>query len=114
VAEFADAVRIVRESRVERRRGLAPFTVSKRVYIAVGGDRTRTGRRLEDWFGRFYRTSGLSEKVAVWGEPDDCVTRLSEVAARGADLIILNPVFDEMEQIERLASQVLPRVQGRD
>jgi alkanesulfonate monooxygenase SsuD/methylene tetrahydromethanopterin reductase-like flavin-dependent oxidoreductase (luciferase family) len=84
------------------------------VYIAVGGDRTRTGRRLEDWFGRFYRTSGLAEKVAVWGEPDECVTRLSEVAARGADLIILNPVFDEMDQIERLASEVLPRVHGRD
>jgi probable F420-dependent oxidoreductase len=114
VAEFAEAVRLVREGLAERGRDPASFTVSKRVYIAVHGDRTRTGRRLEDWFGRFYRTSGLAEKVAVWGGPEECADRLSEVAARGAELIILNPVFDEQEQIERLASEVLPRIGSRE
>jgi probable F420-dependent oxidoreductase len=114
VGEFAEAVRIVRDCLAERGRDLAQFRISKRVYIAVHGDRTRAGRMLEEWLGRFYRTTGLADKVAVWGEPEECVARLSEVAARGADLIILNPVFEELEQMERLATEVLPWVQSRD
>jgi probable F420-dependent oxidoreductase len=114
VAEFAESVRIVRDRLVDRGRDPARFTVSKRVYIAVHGDRARAGRRLEEWFSRFYRTSGLAEKVAVWGEPEECIVRLSEVAAAGAELIILNPVFEEVRQIERLATEVLPQVRRQD
>ena len=49
----------------------------------------------------------------MWGAPAECVTALSHVVAAGADLIILNPVFDEREQIERLAQEVIPSLQER-
>jgi probable F420-dependent oxidoreductase len=113
LTEFAEAVRIVHDGLADSGRDPAHFTVSKRVYVAVHSDRAQAGRRLEEWFSRFYRTTGLAEKVAVWGEPEECIARLSEVAASGAHLIILNPVFDEREQVERLATEVVPRVQTR-
>ena len=36
---------------------------------------------------------------------------LREVAeAAGAELILLNPVFDEAEQMERLVAEVMPKL----
>ena len=51
-----------------------------------------------------------AEPVAVTGPPDACVRGLREVADAGAELILLNPVFDEAEQMERLAAEVIPQV----
>jgi hypothetical protein len=33
-----------------------------------------------------------------------------EVADAGAELILLNPLFDEGEQMERLAAEVVPQL----
>jgi hypothetical protein len=49
--------------------------------------------------------SGL-EAVAVYGPPDACVRGLRELTEAGAELILLNPVFDEVEQMERLVAEV--------
>jgi hypothetical protein len=38
------------------------------------------------------------------------VAGLREVAEAGADLILLNPLFDEAEQMERLAAEVVPQL----
>ena len=35
---------------------------------------------------------------------------LREVAEVGAELILLNPVFDEAEQMERLMAEVVPKL----
>lgn len=35
---------------------------------------------------------------------------LREVAEAGAEMILLNPLFDEAEQMERLAAEVLPHL----
>jgi probable F420-dependent oxidoreductase len=110
LAEFTEAVRILHRLLADRGRDPALFPISKRVYVAVDSNRRRAGVRLEEWFGRFYGTSGLAAKVAVWGEPQECIDALAAVAARGAQLIILNPVFDELEQLERLTTEVMPHV----
>ena len=36
--------------------------------------------------------------------------QLAEVAAAGAGLILLNPLFDEAGQMERLAAEVIPQL----
>ena len=46
----------------------------------------------------------------VYGPPDACVRSLREVAEAGAELILLNPVFDEAEQMERLMAEVMPKI----
>jgi hypothetical protein len=38
------------------------------------------------------------------------VQGLHEVALAGAELILLNPLFDEAHQMERLAAEVVPQL----
>src|SRR5213592_2703513 len=80
--------------------------------IAVDDDTQRARRRIGESLHRFYpffELSGL-EAVAVYGPPDACVRGLREVAQAGAELILLNPVFDEAEQMERLVAEVMPKL----
>jgi alkanesulfonate monooxygenase SsuD/methylene tetrahydromethanopterin reductase-like flavin-dependent oxidoreductase (luciferase family) len=48
--------------------------------------------------------------VSVWGEPQECVERLSEIVAAGVGFLMLNPVFDELEQLELFASALAPKL----
>jgi len=110
--QFAEQVPIVRQALAEAGRDAASFKIGKRVYIAVDDDGQRARRRIGDTLLRFYpffELSGL-EAVAVYGPPDACVRGLREVAEAGAELILLNPVFDEAEQMERLVAEVVPKL----
>jgi alkanesulfonate monooxygenase SsuD/methylene tetrahydromethanopterin reductase-like flavin-dependent oxidoreductase (luciferase family) len=84
--------------------------VGKRVYVAVDRDRERAGRRLAEYFGAFYGRPQLAAEVSVWGSVDQCVAGLREVVDAGARLLMLNPVFDELEQLETLVGDVVPRL----
>jgi len=110
VSAFAAVVGRLRAALERRHRDPSSFPISKRVYIAVDEDETRAIRHLETWFGRFYRDPTLARRVAVWGSSAYCVERLAEIAGAGARLLVLNPVFDESEQVDRLAEDVLPRL----
>jgi hypothetical protein len=46
--------------------------------------------------------------VTVTGPPADCVRGVREVAEAGAGMILLTTLFDETEQMERLATEVIP------
>ena len=48
-----------------------------------------------------------TQQVAVSGTPDACLRGPREVAEAGAELILLNPLFDGNEQMERLASLLI-------
>lgn len=109
-AAFAEEVTRLRELLAETGRDPAAFAIGKRVYVAVDPDRARAGRRLAEWFGAFYGRPELGAAVAIRGEPAECVDRLREVLAAGAGLLLLNPVFDELDQMERLASEVAPKL----
>lgn len=109
-AQFTDEVRALHRLLEEARRDPATFEVGKRVYVAVGQDRARAAKRLADWFGAFYGKPELAERVSVWGAPEECVDRLAEIVAGGAKFLILNPVFDEMEQLEQFASEIAPKL----
>ncbi|HET7341543.1 MAG TPA: LLM class flavin-dependent oxidoreductase [Methylomirabilota bacterium] len=108
-AAFAGQVRTLRELRAGSPR---PFPIGKRVYLAIDRDRERAGRRLAEWFGAFYGRPALAEEVAVWGDAETCATGLRAVTDAGASFLLLNPVFDELEQLERLAADVAPRLAG--
>ena len=107
---FLEEVRVLRGLLAEAGRDPSQFGVGKRVYIAVDADRRRAERRLADWFGAFYGRRELAEQVAVRGEPAECVDRLREIVEGGARFLMLHPVFDEPEQLERLAAEVAPKL----
>ena len=109
-ATFAREVGLLRGLLAEAGRDPGTVDVGKRVYVAVDRDRERAGRRLAEWFGAFYGRPQLAAEVSVWGSVDDCVTGLREVVAGGARLLMLHPVFDELEQLEVLAAEVAPRL----
>jgi probable F420-dependent oxidoreductase len=94
----------------EARRDPAGFAVSKRVYVAVDGDRDRAERRLRDWFGLRYRSPELGSRVGVWGSSAECVEKLAAVTRAGARHLLLNPMFDDMEHLEVLAREVVPHL----
>jgi len=102
-AAFADEVRQLRTLLADARRDPATFPIGKRVYIAVDADRGRAARRLAEWFGAFYGKPELAEQVCVWGDAAQCAEGLREIVAGGAQFLMLNPVFDELEHLDRLA-----------
>jgi alkanesulfonate monooxygenase SsuD/methylene tetrahydromethanopterin reductase-like flavin-dependent oxidoreductase (luciferase family) len=110
--QFAEQVPIVRQALAEAGRDATSFRIAKRVYIAVDDHAERARRRIGETLHRFYpsfESSGL-EAISVYGPPDACVRGLREVAEAGAELILLNPVFEEAEQMERLVAEVVPKL----
>jgi alkanesulfonate monooxygenase SsuD/methylene tetrahydromethanopterin reductase-like flavin-dependent oxidoreductase (luciferase family) len=110
-ASFVEQVRTVRSSLLEAGRDATSFGIAKRVYVAVDDDPERARKRMAGALIDFYGEHGQSLlPVAVTGTPTDCVAGLQEVADAGAELILVNPLFDIVEHMERLAAEVLPKV----
>ena len=94
----------------EAKRDPATFAISKRVYLAVDNDRNRAAQRLRTWFGVRYKNADMASRVAVWGNKAECLDRLGELVKAGAQHLMLNPVFDEMEHVELLAREIMPQL----
>lgn len=109
-ADFKTNVQALGEALAEAKRDPATFMIGKRVYVAIDKDRAVAARRLREWFGLYYGQADLAERVSVWGSVEECAGGLRDIAAAGARLLVLNPVFGLLEQMEILASEVIPRV----
>ena len=111
-AQFAEQVQIVRGELARHGRDPASFPIAKRVYIAVDDDPGRAHDRMAAALDRLYGYFGLPDltPVSVFGPPDACVRGLRDVAEAGAGLILVNPLFDDEEQMERLAGKVIPQL----
>jgi probable F420-dependent oxidoreductase len=106
----------VRESEMIRRfvdegkRDPTTFGIAKRVYLAVDNDRSRAERRLREWFGRRYKNADLGPRVSIWGSRDECTEKIQEIVRAGAQHIVFNPMFDEMEHLEICAKEIMPHL----
>lgn len=107
---FRERVPLIRQFLSEAKRDPATFPVSKRVYLAIDSDRNRALQRLREWSQWHYGRAELADRVAIWGDTREVVAGLREVREAGAEMILLNPVFDEMEQMEILAREVVPEI----
>ena len=107
-AQFRDHAQIVRAELERRGRDVESFPIAKRVYIAIDDVPERAERRLREWFGAWYGRADMGSEVSVWGSLEDCVEGLMEIVEAGAGMLMLNPVFDYEEHLERLASEVAP------
>ena len=111
-ADFTEQVKVLRQSLAEDGQDAGSFPVAKRIYIAVDDDADRARTRMADaLIGVYGQAFGSSlMPVTVTGPPAACVRGVQEVAAAGAELILLTALFDEAEQMERLAADVIPHV----
>ena len=110
--QFAKQVQIVRDELADQGRDRAGFPIAKRVYIAVDDDAERARDRMRAALDRIYGFFGRGDMtpVSVLGTADACARGLRDVADAGAELILLNPLFDDAEQMERLAAEVMPQL----
>jgi probable F420-dependent oxidoreductase len=109
-ADFVLQAEQLRHFLEEAKRDPDEFTISKRVYIAIDDDRARAERRLRDWFGMRYKNAEMASRVSIWGNRAECIDKLGEIVRAGARHLLLNPVFDEIEHLELLASEVIPKL----
>ena len=108
--QFREHVQIIRGELDRRGRDPESLQISKRVYIALDDDSDRAERRVNDLFGASRDRPDMSSDMAVWGSVEQCVEGLMEVVEAGAGMLMLDPLFDHEEQIERLASEVAPKL----
>jgi alkanesulfonate monooxygenase SsuD/methylene tetrahydromethanopterin reductase-like flavin-dependent oxidoreductase (luciferase family) len=115
-AAFAGHAAIVREELSRQGRDPASFTVGKRVYLQVDDDASRARERVLDGLRRVYGRMPGIEDVPVAGSPDDVAAGLRQVRDAGAEMVLLHPlgadVAEDREQMERLAAEVVPQLQG--
>jgi probable F420-dependent oxidoreductase len=94
----------------ESKRDPASFTYGKRVYLAVDKDKARAERRLREWFQLRYKNADLGPRVSIWGSRDECTEKIQELVRAGAQHIVFNPMFDEMEHLEICAKEIMPHL----
>jgi probable F420-dependent oxidoreductase len=106
-AEFREHVGHLRNFLSEAQRDPSNFPIAKRVYLHVDPDKTRALERLREWFGWYYGSAALADQVALVGGPKEIIQGLQEIRSAGAELILLNPILEEMDQMELLAREVV-------
>jgi len=100
----------IRDMLAEAKRDPATFHCAKRVYLAVDNDEARGERRIREWFGNRYKNADLGPKVSIWGSTAKCTEKIQEIVKAGAQRIVFNPMFDEMEHLEICAEEIMPRL----
>ena len=108
--QFAQQVQVLRAALAESAQDPSSFQIAKRVYIAID-DSPHVHERVDAALGRIYGVSGLTP-IAVYGSPSAYIAGLREVADAGAELIQLHLLFEDAEQMERLAAEVLCEMQN--
>jgi alkanesulfonate monooxygenase SsuD/methylene tetrahydromethanopterin reductase-like flavin-dependent oxidoreductase (luciferase family) len=111
-AQFAEQVTTVHALVDEAGRDPATFRIAKRVYVHVDDDAERARAVMSDALHRIYGFSGRPDltPVSVTGPPADVADGVRAVIDAGAQLVLLNPLADDAEQLERLAAEVVPMV----
>jgi probable F420-dependent oxidoreductase len=110
--QFRQQVAMLREALAERPAGGPGFFIAKRVYIGIDTDGKRARRELTEALNRLYGYFGIPniEALGIGGTAETCIAELRAVQAAGAEMIVLNPLYDDREQMERLAGEVVPHL----
>ena len=108
--QFRQQVVVVREALAERHADRPAFLIAKRVYIAVNADGDRARLELTKALNSLYGYFGMPniDALGIGGSAETCIAELLAVKDAGAEMIVLNPLYDDREQMERLAGEVVP------
>jgi probable F420-dependent oxidoreductase len=106
-AQFAEQVKVVKAELAAQAREPDTFRIAKRIYVHIDDDAVRARNRLEAALGAHYGGGNWSKHI-VAGPPDACAEGIRAVADAGAQLVLLNPLVDDAQQLERIAAEVIP------
>ncbi len=95
--------------------GRDPSTLAStnQLAIYVGRSREEVEGPMRHWLSTEWDTASWSESTiehAIMGSPDDCAEQLQAHLDTGVDRIILIPYRYQMEQLELIAREVLPKL----
>ena len=107
---FKAEIKLIRQYLEEEGRDPQTFPLSKRVYMLIDKDKARAAAKVREWIGQLYGDVDRGLEITVFGSDEECAEGLGEVASEGVDLVLVNTMFDPLEQAERLARDVLPKL----
>ena len=110
--QFKHHVKLILRELADSQRDLETFTISKRVYLAIDDNEGRAENRLRKWFSHRYGNAEMASRVSIWGSASKCTEELTKIIQSGAQVLILNPVFDHWEHLETLARDVVPNLKS--
>lgn len=110
LGEFAERVCWLEEELERYGRSRSEVTVAKKLYCAVDESPERARKGLETWFAQHWPADlnpvELGARAGVAGNHNQVGEAITTAIRGGADLIMLNPVFDEGLQLERLTELI--------
>lgn len=101
----------------EAGRDPAVLTNVAQLPICVDSSFEAADRRVREYIGRYFDLPEWSEssvESAIRGTPEQCAEQLAEHFTAGVRHICLVPQDYDLEQIERIAAQVLPLVESAE
>jgi len=101
--DFAEQAVLLREAIDAEGRDPTTFPMAKRVYVAVEPNERRARARMSDLLEAKYQRPGMGALWAVCGPVERCAADLEALIESGATELILNPLYDELVQIDALA-----------
>jgi alkanesulfonate monooxygenase len=105
----------VRRFAEEAGRDPAELSATNQLPVSIG-PRSRIEVPTKEWLQAEWDYASWSESTmdsAIMGTPEECVEQIEEHMAAGLGRIVFIPYRYEMEQIEALAQDVLPRLRQR-
>jgi alkanesulfonate monooxygenase len=97
----------------EAGRDPAALTSTNQLAVYVGASRAQTAADMRQWLSTEWDTAAWSESTiehAIHGSPAECIDQLRAHVATGVDRLILLPYRYQPAQVERIATEVLPRL----
>ena len=113
MAEFEAQVSILREALAEAGREESGFPIAKRTYVCVDDDLHRARKTVGDWFHVLYGDPDRANGTAAAGPVGACADFIARSVEAGADLVVLDPVAEEVSQIRRFIAELIPEVVAR-
>ena len=107
-AQFAEQAKQLREHLPAYGKSPDNYELSKRIYVVIDDDRERAKKNVVER-GNLPGRQELHTEWTAWGTPDDVLDEMHRVADVGVDMIMLTPLFDHSEHLERIAAEILPK-----
>lgn len=89
------------------------LTATNQLAIYVGPPRVETDQLMRQWLTTEWDVAAWSDSTiehAIHGTPEECVAQLLPHLQAGVDRLILIPYRYQPEQVELIASEVIPRL----
>jgi len=115
---YAQSLDKIREAAHAAGRSLHGFTAAHLAFVTVGRDWERAKTTWVDVLSKRYAQdfAPLAKKYGIIGTPEQCAEQLAAFRDAGCEYFLVSAIGDprdEREQLETIASEILPRFRAR-